>query len=84
MCTLLIQIYWTIRNLILYSRKLSRKKTFSNSAVLWLSAKVFSMKIGGVAFIAGCVVSSHYIQGVCSLSGCIFGMEKEVKMFEIK
>ena len=32
-----------------YSRKLSRKKPFANFAVLWLFAKVFSAKFGGVA-----------------------------------
>ena len=31
-----------------YSRKLSREKTFANFTVLWLSAKVFSVKLGGV------------------------------------
>ena len=32
-----------------YSRKLSRKKTFTNFAVLWLFAKVFYAKFGGVS-----------------------------------
>ena len=32
-----------------YSGKLSREKTFVNFAVLWLFAKVFSVKFGGVA-----------------------------------
>ena len=32
-----------------YSGKLLREKTFANFAVLWLFAKVFSAKIGGVA-----------------------------------
>ena len=31
-----------------YSRKLSREKTFANFTVLWLFAKVFSTKFGGV------------------------------------
>ena len=31
-----------------YSGKLSREKTFANFAVLWLSVKVFSTKLGGV------------------------------------
>ena len=35
--------------LILYSGKLSREKTFANFAVLWLFVKVFSVKFGGVA-----------------------------------
>ena len=33
---------------ILYSGKLSREKTFENFAILWLFAKVFSAKFGGV------------------------------------
>ena len=32
-----------------YSGKLSREKTFTNFADLWLFAKVFSPKFGGVA-----------------------------------
>ena len=32
-----------------YSRKLSREKTFADFAVLWLFAKVFSAKFGGMA-----------------------------------
>ena len=35
--------------MIPYSRKLSREKTFADFAVLWLFAKVFSVKFGGVA-----------------------------------
>jgi len=35
-----------------YTGKLSRKKTFVNFAVLWLFAKVFSVKFGGVAPLA--------------------------------
>jgi len=34
---------------ILYSGKLSREKTFMNFTVLWLFAKVFSTKFGGIA-----------------------------------
>ena len=34
-----------VRALILYSRKLSREKTFANLEVLWLFTKVFSAKI---------------------------------------
>ena len=34
---------------ILYSGKLSREKTCMNFVVLWLFAKVFSAKFGGVA-----------------------------------
>ena len=34
---------------VLYSGKLSREKTFTNFAVLWLFAKVSSVKCGGVA-----------------------------------
>ena len=33
---------------ILYSGKLSRKKIFENFTILWLFAKVFSAKFGGV------------------------------------
>ena len=33
---------------ILYNGKLSREKTFTNFVVLWLFAKVFSAKFGGV------------------------------------
>ena len=33
-----------------YSGKLSWEKTFANFAVLWLLAKVFSVKFGGVMF----------------------------------
>ena len=32
-----------------YSRKLLREKTFANFVVLWLFAKIFSAKFGGVA-----------------------------------
>ena len=32
-----------------YSGKLSREKTFANFTVLWLFAKVFSAKFGGMA-----------------------------------
>ena len=32
-----------------YSGKLSREKTFANFTVLWLFAKVFSVKFGGMA-----------------------------------
>ena len=39
----------SLGNLILYSGKLSREKTFANFAVLWLFAKVFFAKFGGVA-----------------------------------
>ena len=38
---------------LLYSGKLSREKTFLNFAVLWLFAKVFSVKFGGVASFGG-------------------------------
>ena len=34
-----------------YSGKLSREKTFTNFAVLWLFTKVFSVKFGGMASI---------------------------------
>ena len=34
---------------VLYSRKLSRKKTFMNFVVLWLFVKVFAAKFGGMA-----------------------------------
>ena len=36
---------------MLYSGKLSREKTITNFAVLWLFAKVFSAKFGGVTFL---------------------------------
>ena len=39
--------------LILYSRKLSRGKTFVNFEVLWLFAKVFSVQFGGMASFGG-------------------------------
>ena len=38
--------YW--KDVILYSGKLSREKTFTNFVVLWLFGKVFSAKFGGV------------------------------------
>ena len=41
-----------VATFLLYSRKLSREKTFANFAVLWLFAKVFSAKFGGLAFLA--------------------------------
>ena len=34
---------------VLYSGKLSREKTFTDFTVLWLFAKVFSAKFGGMA-----------------------------------
>ena len=34
---------------ILYSRKLSREKTFTNFTALWLFAKVFTIKFGAIA-----------------------------------
>ena len=37
---------------ILYSGKLLREKTFANFTVLWLFAKVFSAKFGGMASLA--------------------------------
>ena len=40
----------TSDRLIPYSGKLLREKTFANFAVLWLSAKVFSAKLGDVVF----------------------------------
>ena len=48
-------LHWGIKNTVLvnykvpYSRKLSREKTILNFAVLWLFAKVFSGKFGGIA-----------------------------------
>ena len=48
-------LHWGIKNTVLvnykvlYSGKLSREKTIPNFAVLWLFAKVFSAKFGGVA-----------------------------------
>ena len=39
-------------HVILHSRKLSREKSFANFAVLWLLAKVFSAKLGGVVPLA--------------------------------
>jgi len=39
-------------NTVPYSGKLSREKTFANFTVLWLYAKVFSTKFGGVASFA--------------------------------
>ena len=39
-------------HVIPHSRKLSREKTFANFAVLWLLAKVFSAKLGGVVPLA--------------------------------
>ena len=38
-----------LQHIVLYSGKLSREKTFANFTVLWLFAKVFSTKFGGVA-----------------------------------
>ena len=37
---------WVSPYILPYSGKLSREKTFANFAVLWLYAKVFSMKFG--------------------------------------
>ena len=42
-------ISWIAQNAV---PKLSREKTFANFAVLWLFAKVFSTKFGGVAPLA--------------------------------
>ena len=47
--TTLIRASETYIYQILYSRKLSREKTFANFAVLRLFTKVFSVKFGGVA-----------------------------------
>ena len=41
-----------------YSGKLSREKTFMNFTVLWLFAKVFSTKFGGMASFGAAKVSS--------------------------
>ena len=38
-------------DVISYSRKLLREKTFVNFKVLWLFVEGFSMKFGGVAFL---------------------------------
>ena len=43
---------------ISYSGKLLREKTFANFAVLWLVAKVFSAKFGGVVSFAVAKVSN--------------------------
>ena len=42
-----------------YSGKLLREKTFANSVVLWLYAKVFSVKFGGVAASFGVAKASN-------------------------
>ena len=41
------------RQVIPYSGKLSREKTFMNFEVLWLFVKVFSAKFGGVTSFGG-------------------------------
>ena len=41
-----------------YSGKLSQEKTFANFVVLWMFAKVFSMKFGGVASFGAAQVSN--------------------------
>ena len=43
----------------MYSRKLLREKTFANFEVLWLFAKVFFAKFGGVASIVAQVNNSQ-------------------------
>ena len=43
---------------ILYSGKLLREKTFTNSTVLWLFMKVFSAKFGGMASFGTAKVSN--------------------------
>ena len=45
---------------VLYNGKLSRKKTYVNFVVLWLSAKVFSAKFGGIAFLGTAKVSNPW------------------------
>ena len=45
---------------ILYSGKISREKTFANFSVLWLFAKVFSVKFGGVASFGTAKVSNPW------------------------
>ena len=43
-------LMYTVHMHIPYSRKLSGEKTFANFKVLWLFAKVFSAKFGGMTF----------------------------------
>ena len=42
----------------MYSGKLLREKTFANFAVLWMFAKVFSVKYGSVAFFGAAQASN--------------------------
>ena len=46
------------QNLIPYRGKLSREKTFTNFAVLWLFAKVFSVKFWGIVSFGAAKVSN--------------------------
>ena len=48
-CSTPVAIRVLYGDLLLYSGKLSREKTFANFLVLWLFAKVFSAKFGVVA-----------------------------------
>ena len=41
-----------------YSRKVSREESFMNFAVLWLFAKIFSTKFGGVVFFGAAKMSN--------------------------
>ena len=47
-----------IKDYLPYSGKLLREKTFANFTVLWLFAKVFSAKFGGVASLGAAQVSN--------------------------
>ena len=47
-----------IPQILPYSGKLSREKTFVNFAVFWLSAKVFSTKLGGMVSFGTAKVSN--------------------------
>ena len=66
---------------ILYSGKLSREKTITNFAVLWLFAKVFSSKFGGVTFFGVAKASNPQMLSP-SIVSCYTVMHKSVFLNE--
>ena len=60
-----------------YSGKCSREKTFTNFAVLWLFAKVFSAKFGGVASFGTGAICESFLRENCTFhqSSKVFSLE---------
>ena len=63
-----------------YSGKLLTEKTFTNFTVLWLFAKDFSAKFGGVASFG--VAKASNLQKFFSVKICIF--QRFTKVFSLK